>query len=107
MSDFYVSIGELRAVSSGLRSIASEFENAVSNSDALEAAIGSPFGRSELRSKAGDIESRWDIKRGKLAEELTGVLEHVEGVIENVEGFDNEAAIMLDAPSSGAPASAR
>jgi len=100
MSDFYVSLSELRAVSSGLKAITTEFENAVGNSEALEAAIGSPFGRSELKNKAEDIESRWDIKRGKLAEELTAVLEHVDGVIESVEGFDTEAAIALDPPST-------
>ncbi|GGH42890.1 flagellar protein FlgN [Microbacterium album] len=96
MSDVYVSLTDLRRVGRQLERIAKEFEHAVSVSDALESAIGTPFGRSELRRKAGDIESRWDIQRGRLAQQLTEVKEHVDAVVETVEGFDTEVAVLLD-----------
>lgn len=98
MHDVYISLDELRRVSTELGAITEELANAGSNTDALQAAIGFPFGRSELRNQAGDFESRWDIKREQLAEDLTKVLEHVDGVIEGVETWDADTAISLDPP---------
>jgi hypothetical protein len=92
MADYKVSLDDLRRVSESLTAIVDEFENAVSNSEALEAAIGRPFGRGELKDKAEDIETRWDIKRGKLAEELTKVRDHVDAVVDETEKLDTDAA---------------
>lgn len=95
MADFYISFEQLREVRRQLDSIIDEFDAATSNSEALEAAIGDPFGRSELRNKAQDFEERWDNKRDELKESLEGVRDHVQGVVENVADADAEMAIAL------------
>jgi hypothetical protein len=95
MADVYIDLDQLNEVKSNLDAIIAEFENATSNSEVLEAAIGTPFGRSDLRDKARDFEERWDNKRGDLKEGLTGVRDHVQGVIDNVQQWDSETAISL------------
>lgn len=95
MADVYISLDELTEVATQLDAIITEFENAVSNSEALESAIGDPFGRSALRDKARDFEERWDNKRDELREGLQGVRDHVQGVIDGVEKWDAETAIAL------------
>ncbi|UFU07087.1 hypothetical protein [Ruania halotolerans] len=96
MADIYISLDELREVSTQLGDIVEEFENATSNSEALEAAIGNPFGEGKLRSEAREFEERWDDKRGDLKEALVKVQEHVDGVIEGVQQWDAETAIALE-----------
>jgi hypothetical protein len=49
-----------------LKHIYEEFDHATSLSEDFEAAIGSPFGNSELRSRAQDFEEEWDDKRNRL-----------------------------------------
>lgn len=95
MADVYIDLEQLNEVTTQLDAIIAEFENATSNSEALEAAIGNPFGRSDLRDEARDFEERWDNKRGDLKEGLTGVRDHVQGVIDGVEQWDSETAIAL------------
>lgn len=93
--DIYIDLDQLNEVSSSLKAIITEFENATSNSEALEAAIGNPFGESKLRDKARDFEERWDDKRGELKDSLIKVRDHVQGVIDNVEKWDSDTAIAL------------
>ncbi|UFU03364.1 hypothetical protein LQF12_01765 [Ruania suaedae] len=97
MADIYISLDELREVSTQLGDIVAEFENATSNSEALEAAIGTPFDEGKLRSEAREFEERWDDKRNDLKDALAKVQEHVDGVIEGVEQWDTETAIALEA----------
>ncbi|QYJ05592.1 hypothetical protein KUV85_07920 [Nocardioides panacisoli] len=95
MTDVYIALDQLNEVKTQLDAIITEFENATANSEALEAAIGNPFGESSLRDKARDFEERWDDKRNDLKEGLAGVRDHVQGVIEGVEQWDSETAIAL------------
>ncbi|WP_159620949.1 flagellar protein FlgN [Ruania rhizosphaerae] len=95
MADIYLSLDELRTANDQLTNIVEEFENAVSRSEALERAIGAPFSKTELREKAEDFETRWDVKRDKLKEGLSDVQKHLKGVIDGVEEWDAEAAIKL------------
>lgn len=95
MADVYIKLEQLETVVSELESIINEFENATSNSEQLEAAIGDPFGESKLREEAQEFEERWDDKRGELKDGLKGVKEHVSGVIEGVAQWDSETAIQL------------
>lgn len=96
MADVYIKLDQLRSVQTDLDSIIEEFSNATDRSEALEESIGDPFGRAELREHAQDFEERWDVKREKLKEELTGVRDHVQAVVETVEEADAEAAIALE-----------
>jgi chromosome segregation ATPase len=104
VADIYIKLDQLNEVKTSLTSIVEEFENATERSEELEAAIGQPFMRYELRSKARDFEERWDNKRDDLKESLQSVLEHVDGVITNVEEWDTETAIGLEPePQPAAP----
>ena len=96
--DVKIELDQLREVQTQLEAITAEFDRASSLSEELEAAIGSPFGQSELRDKAREFEERWDKKRGKLNESLKKVHEHVKGVVDGFEGWDGEAAIALEPP---------
>lgn len=95
MADVYIDLEQLNEVKSQLDAIITEFENATSNSEALEADIGNPFGHGKLRDEAREFEERWDDKRGDLKEGLTGVRDHVKGVLDGFEGWDSETAIAL------------
>lgn len=96
VADIYISLDELRDVSTQLGNIVDEFENATKNSEALEAAIGNPFGEGKLRSEAQEFEERWDDQRDDLKDGLKKVKEHVDGVIDGVEKWDQETAISLE-----------
>ncbi|GAA4429370.1 hypothetical protein GCM10023169_31670 [Georgenia halophila] len=95
MSDIYIDLGELETVKSQLDAIVTEFKKATDRSEALEAAIGRPFFRSELQDKAREFEERWDDKRTVLEGQLSDVRDHVKGVIDGVEKWDAEAAVSL------------
>ena len=95
MSDVYIKLSELEQVVTQLEAIITEFDNATSLSEELEAAIGDPFGESKLREEAQEFEERWDDKRGDLKDGLKGVKDHVDAVIKGVEDWDSETAIQL------------
>lgn len=95
MDEIYISLSDLETVNTQLQSIIEEFENAVDRSEALEEAIGNPFGRGELRDEAQDFEERWDNKRDQLKEGLKDVREHVAGVVNTIEKWDRETAVEL------------
>ncbi len=96
MADVYIKLDQLTEVKTQLDAIITEFDKATGRADALEDAIGDPFGRNELREKAEDFEDRWDNKRDELKEGLQGVRDHVKGVIDGVEDWDAETAIQLE-----------
>lgn len=96
MADVYIKLEELETVVTQLDNIITEFENATSNSEALESDIGSPFGQSELKDKAREFEERWDDKRQGLQESLVGVRDHVKGVVDGVNEWDADTAIALE-----------
>lgn len=95
MADIAISLDQLRELKSQLDAIIEEFENATANSEALEAAIGNPFGEDKLRDEAKEFEERWDKKRNNLKDSLKKVNEHVDGVISSVEAWDADTAIAL------------
>jgi len=93
--DVYIKLDELEQVVTMLGSIITEFDKATSKSEALEAAIGDPFGRGDLKDKAKDFEERWDDKRNELKDSLEKVKEHVDGVVKGVSDWDSETAVQL------------
>lgn len=95
MPDIYISLDQLEKVVTQLEAITEEFDNATSNSEALEEAINKPFGDGRLRDKARDFEERWDDKRGELNDGLKGIRDHVKGVVDGVNDWDAETAIQL------------
>lgn len=95
MPDVYIKIQELDNAVKDLDSIIDEFEHATSRSEALESAIGKPFGRGELREKAQDFEERWDDKRSDLKDSLKDVKKHVQGVIDGFQDWDSKTALQF------------
>ena len=95
MADVYIKLEQLEQVVTSLEEIISDFDNATSLSEALEAAIGDPFGESKLREEAQEFEERWDDKRTQLNDGLKGVKDHVKGVVDGVQDWDAETAIAL------------
>lgn len=95
MADVKIKIETLSRIATQLDSIVSEFENATSQSEELEADIGNPYGRSDLRDKAEDFEERWDDKRDELKDSLKELHEHVKGVVDGFENWDSETALQF------------
>ncbi|NHI16028.1 flagellar protein FlgN [Microbacterium excoecariae] len=93
--DFFIPLEDLESIKEKLTDITEEFADAVNRSEDLEDEIGKPFGRGDLKDRVEDFETRWDIKRDNLAEQLGGVLEHLTAVIDNTDQFDADAAIAL------------
>lgn len=95
MADVKIKVDTLSRIATQLDSIVNEFENATSQSEALEADIGNPYGRGDLRDKAQDFEERWDDKRDDLKESLKELHEHVKGVVDGFENWDSETALQF------------
>ncbi|MER7558474.1 flagellar protein FlgN [Nocardioides sp. NPDC051685] len=95
MADVKIKIETLSRIATQLDSIVSEFENATSQSEELEADIGNPYGRGDLRDKAQDFEERWDDKRDELKDSLKELHEHVKGVVDGFENWDSETALQF------------
>lgn len=110
MADVRIKIETLSRIATQLDSIVGEFENATSQSEELEADIGNPYGRGDLRDKAQDFEERWDDKRDDLKESLKELQEHVKGVVDGFENWDSETALQFQSNTSiqapGAPGGA-
>lgn len=102
MTDVLITFDELLALRQQLDAIITELEGAGDRSSELEAAIGNPFGRGDLRDRAGDFESRWNDKRVDLVRDMTKVRDHVQGVLEGFAEFDEEAALQLESADAAA-----
>lgn len=90
--DIDVPMQSMRELEQAITDAIEEFKDATRNSEALESAIGSPLGRSSLRSEAQRFEEAWDDKRKTLEEHLTDLLERVSGTREAWEDLDRELA---------------
>ncbi|SFS03406.1 hypothetical protein SAMN04487783_0745 [Agrococcus baldri] len=82
----------MRELHRGLTLTINEFENAGDTNNQLESDIGSPDGRRSLRDKAGEFESKWNDKRGKLTDNLTAIDESLRGLIETWTNWDRDTA---------------
>lgn len=81
----------LNELNGSLKQIIVEFENATARSESLEAAIGSPQDRSNLRSQAQRFEEAWDDKRDTLKQNVESIQEQVEKVGKSWVDWDLEA----------------
>jgi hypothetical protein len=84
--------GDLEPLQKELENVIGEFEHAGSLSNNLEDAVGSPYGKRELRDAADDFEGRWDDRRKKLMDNCVKVKDHVAAVIKGFQDFDRDAA---------------
>lgn len=95
MADVLIKISRLETVAQYLGDIIDELESATSSSEALAAAIGTPFDRTRLRDQARGFAERWDDTRDELKESLEKVKDHLRGVVDGFETRDDETAIRL------------
>ncbi len=86
---------ELNRLSSSLKQIATEFQEAGSRSDQIIDAVGTPLGRSGLRSQVDRFEGRWDDKRETLRQKVEELVEHVDAVGTEWVAWDEQASIDL------------
>ncbi|MGO1393540.1 MAG: hypothetical protein ACTIKK_09125 [Agrococcus casei] len=96
MSDVLIKWDQLLTLQDQLNNIVEELDNAVDRSNDLEEAIGNPYGRGELREKAGEFESQWSLKRKDLSRDVGKIADHVNAVVEEFQKFDTEAATQFE-----------
>lgn len=99
MADVNIDYATMQTLSTQLASIVQELELAQSRSEDLIAAINTPYGRTHLADRAGEFESRWEDKRGELADQLKEIQEHVEAVLEGFREGDSELAAGMEEAS--------
>lgn len=92
MADVLIKWQSLNRLQTNLATLLEELGSAQDHSDALEGAIGQPYGRGQLSALVVDFESRWSGKRRQLIRDTEKIKEHVDAVIEEFSAFDAEAA---------------
>jgi len=100
MADIMLDLDRLRETQAGLKASIGEFKNAARNNDGVEASIGRPDDRRELRDKASDFESAWNDKRGKLEENLSNILDQLTSIIDGWDEWDRQTTCDLDGATS-------
>lgn len=105
-ADVLIDYDELSAVDTSLKNIITELQKVSDREDALQNAIGNPFGNGALRSKAHDFESGWSVRRGKLLEDIEKVEKHVDKVLEGFKNWDVKTGASISQATSGSKAPA-
>lgn len=95
MPDVVIKFDELEHLIEKLVGMVDELDSG-DRADAIEAAIGMPFLRSELTAAARDSESRWSSKRGNLVTELESIRDHAQEIRDWCLQFDDEAAAVFE-----------
>jgi hypothetical protein len=90
MNDVLIKYDELSKVDEALKNIIDELKNVSHREDDLQDAIGSPFGKDDLRHKAHEFESGWDDRRAKLLGDIEKVQQHVDGVLKGFQKWDRD-----------------
>lgn len=94
--DVLIHFSDLGELHEKLKQIVSELENAGSRADALEDAIGDPYGKNDLREAVEDFEDRWNNRREDLAKDIKKLEEHVKGVLDGFTDWDTETAASME-----------
>ena len=94
-----IKYSELKAVDDSLKKIVEELKEASHRADALEDAIGDPFGKNKLREAAEEFEDGWDDRRAALLEDIEKVEQHVAGVLDGFEKWDRETTTQMETAS--------
>lgn len=84
-------LGELRTVAGGLAALARDFEQASSNRQDADGALG--YG--DLRNAVRDFVDNWDHERGKQIEAITGSGEALNKIIDGYVAYDASSAEQL------------
>ena len=90
--DIQLDMEKLRALASDLALVLEEFDNANGHADAAAEATG----HDKLAGKVRDFAGSWNIRRGKMIEDITNLQSVIQMVAENFEEADAELARALD-----------
>lgn len=99
MADIELDLEGLRSLSRNLVTVIEEFENANGNADAVAEATGSR----ELRGKVEGFSSSWDIRRGKMIDDIKVLQQTVQMVADEFETADKDMATALEDAASDPP----
>ena len=86
----WLNMQDLELVNESLLVSITEFTEVADSNDDIEAAIGDPAGRGDLRGRVYDFEAGWNNNREKLTENLTKVQEHLQAIIDGFTTLDTE-----------------
>jgi len=103
----WVKYDELSRVNDQLKSIVEELNEAASRTDAVEEAVGTPYGKNRLRQRVHDFEGRWDDKRKELSGDIDKVQKHVQGVLDGLKDWDQQTASEMEVDVTGADKTGR
>ncbi|GAA1535863.1 hypothetical protein HD600_001582 [Microbacterium ginsengiterrae] len=95
MADVVIKYTELDHLIAKLGNMIEELSSG-SKGAQLRAAIGEPFGRSELTDAAEDSEDRWDDKRESLVEDLTSIHDLAQSIYDDYQKFEDDAAAQFE-----------
>jgi len=95
-----VKYSELEPLQKALTDIITEFDEAGSRRNALQDAVGEPYGERKLHDAAHDFEGRWDDRRKALKDNCKTVQEHLDAVIKGFKDWDKQAADKFDKKGS-------
>ena len=98
----WLNMQDLEIVNESLLVSITEFTEVADTNDDIEAAIGDPAGRGDLRGRVYDFEADWNNARETLTENLTKVQEHLQTIIDGFHNLDNDFNTKLTAAETSA-----
>jgi hypothetical protein len=96
MATYKISVEALQSLGSGLDSVATEFQNANTNSDGIAGGVG----RSNLRDTVHDFAHGWDDTRADMEKAITSLRDGANGVAQGWYDFDQQGATSLTSSGS-------
>lgn len=97
--DIQLDMGELETLASDLATVIDEFERANDNADDTAEATGSR----ELKDKVNGFASSWDIRRGKMIEDIKALQQTIQMITENFVAADEDMARALEEAAEDPP----
>ncbi|NLF05319.1 MAG: hypothetical protein GX593_10025 [Actinomycetales bacterium] len=97
--DIKLDLAELDALASDLGTIIDEFEEAGSHADEAAESTGSRV----LADKVRSFESSWDIRRGKMVEDIKSLQQNITTIAETFVDADADLATSLEDAGSNEP----
>lgn len=97
--DIELDMAALDALAKDLVTVIDEFENASSNAKTVAEATGA----SDLKDRVLGFESSWDIRRGKMVEDVKVLQQTIQMISESFTEADTELAKALEEAASDPP----
>ncbi len=97
--DIKLDMDDLTALASDLAAVIDEFEKANSNADSTAEATGSRA----LADKVRGFASSWDIRRGKMIDDIKVLQQTIQMIAENFQAADEDMARALEEAAEDPP----